>query len=206
MESDTAQADAHLQVEFFVFDGDGMFRGVPHIRMMTPGDATSIVVQPVRDDHKRRFPRQWLAYQMKNENVQIIGIPLAQWRQERPDELSEGQLAELQILKFYSVEQVAGASDSQIMAIAMGGPGLREIAKRYLASKNAQLAGARLEKQQDEIDMLKAAMARMAEERAKPPLPVKEKTYPPRHARRGRPPKAKGVVDENASTAGAASR
>jgi hypothetical protein len=44
-------------------------------------------------------------------------------------------MAELQILKFQTVEQVATASDSQVQKVGMGAAGLRELAKTFLNLK-----------------------------------------------------------------------
>ena len=159
LDSDVANADTLLHVEFYTFEAEGnQWNGTPHIRIVTPGDKTNIIQRPVRESDKLRFQRQWLHYQMKNSENQVIGIPLSQWRSERPDELSDGQMQELSILKFLSVEQVANATDNQIMRVGMGAAGLRERARSYLSSKNAQTSGAELEALKAQVAALTAAL------------------------------------------------
>jgi hypothetical protein len=159
LDSDVANADSQLHVEFYTYDKDGPWKGVPHVRIMTPGDKTNIVDRPARDSDKLRFQRQWLHFQRENSDSQVIGTPLVQWHRERPEELTDGQLQELTILKFLSVEQLAMASDTQIMRVGMGGNGLRERARTYLSSKNAQANGAELQDLKAQVAALTAALS-----------------------------------------------
>ena len=144
LDSDDANADAKLHVEFYHHKEINR----PFIRIMVPGDTTNIIDQPVRDDHKERFPRQWLHYQMQNENGDIPGTKLEEWHAAAPQDITEGQMAELQVLKFRTVEQVATASDAQMMRVGMGGAGMRLRAQAFLRSRlevgnNKELAEAK---------------------------------------------------------------
>ena len=66
LDSDENGADSKLFVEFY--EQERMpDRGKVYVRIMVPGDTTNIIDQPVRDDHKERFPRQWLHFQMQNQ-------------------------------------------------------------------------------------------------------------------------------------------
>lgn len=162
LDSDSPNADAQLHVEFYTYDKDGEYKDKPFVRIMVPGDKTNVIDQPARDDHKRRFQRQWLTFQMENSGAQVIGIPLSDWHRERPEELTDGQLQELIILKFMSVEQLARASDAQVAKVGMGAAGLRERARVYLGSRNSQIAGAEMQKQKSEIEELKAMVAQLS--------------------------------------------
>ncbi len=124
-----------------------------------PGDKTSVVDQPVRDDHKRRFPRQWLHFQMQNNNADVIGVPLSQWVKDDPENFNDMQMAELQIFKFQTVEQVATASDGQLQRIGMGAVGLREHARRYLSVKNQSSSQTEIEHTKRELAEVKEQMA-----------------------------------------------
>jgi len=87
LDSDIANADSHLHVEFYTFDKEP-YKDTPFVRIMVPGDKYNIIEQPVRDDHKERFPRQWLHYQMQNsEGGPAIGTTLQNWHLDRPEEL-----------------------------------------------------------------------------------------------------------------------
>jgi hypothetical protein len=127
---------------------------------MVPGDKTNVIDQPVRDHHKKRFPRQWLAYQMKDQiDTPLIGTPLERWNDEQPDAFDEIQMREMQILKFQTVEQVATATDNQLQRIGMGAVGLREMARRYLQVKNQSSSQTEIEKTKKELAEVKEQMA-----------------------------------------------
>jgi len=188
MDSDIANADSHLHVEFFEFD-KAPHKGESFIRILVPGDKTNIVETPVREHHKERFPRQWLYYQMQNNQNVVIGMPLVEWHKERPEDISEVQLAELQILKFQTVDQVATATDAQMQRVGMGAVAMRERANAFLSAKGLSQHTDELSKTRLELDALKEQLSILMEERK--PL-------------RGRPRKEVTDVEHDAST-GAAS-
>jgi hypothetical protein len=174
LDSDIANGDAQLHVEFYVTDAKG-WEGKPFVRITIPGDKNTIIEQPVREDHKMRFPRQWLYFQMKqNEgDVTPIGTPLEKWQEDDPENMSRGWIEELHILKFVTVEQVATASDLQLQKVGMGGVGLRERAKNYLAKKNRSETASELESTKKALAELQEQMASLLADKP----------------RRGRPPK-----------------
>jgi len=164
LDSDIVNADSHLHVEFYTFEKEP-YKDIPFVRIMVPGDKNNIIEQPVRDDHKQRFPRQWLYFQMaNNEGMPVIGTTLEQWCRDRPEEFTDYSMAELQILKFQTVEQVATASDSQLQKVGMGGVGLREKARSYLLRKNQSESSLELEQTRNELkelqEQMKTLMAR----------------------------------------------
>lgn len=184
LESDTINADSQLDVTFYDYQGEDQFKGVLHVRIITPGNKDNIIDRVAREDDKQRFQRQWLHYQMKNSDSLAVGTTLSQWRAERPEELTVGQMEELHILKFMTVEQLAMAADAHIARIGMGGAGLRLRARSYLASKNERASSLAIDKANDEIAMLKAAIERLSAAQAAP-APAPEKSYRAGAARRG---------------------
>lgn len=114
-------------------------------------------------EHERRFPRQWAAFQAGQdaEAQKHVGTPLKEWPL-----LTPSVVEELRDRKFYTVENIAGASDDQLAPLGMGfmdmGPfTLREKAKAYLqAARDSALP----QKQAGEIAALKDEMARRDEE------------------------------------------
>ena len=164
LDSDINNADSHLHVEFYTNDQKPYKkRPTPFVRIIVPGDKTNIVDRPVREDHKERFPRQWLHFQMQSGDGPVIGTLLQQWNTDDEENFSSHQMAELQILKFQTVEQVATASDSQLQRIGMGGAGLRERAKTYLTRKNQSANTSELEVTRRELNELKQQMAMLME-------------------------------------------
>jgi hypothetical protein len=176
LDSDVNNADAQLHVEFYTRD-DGPNAGKPYVRIQAPGDKTNVIDQPVRDDHKQRFPRQWLYFQMQeNEGAaNQMGTALMQWHKDAPEDVNKDQIAELNILKFVTVEQLALASDAQLQRVGMGGVGLREKARQYLNRKNRVETTSELEETKRQLAELQAQMQA---------LMVTETTK-----KRGRPPK-----------------
>jgi hypothetical protein len=176
LDSDINNADAQLHVEFYTRE-DGPNKGKPYVRIQAPGDKTNIVDQPLRDDHKARFPRQWLYYQMQQSEsaAQEIGTPLLHWHRENPDELNKDQVAELNILKFVTVEQLALASDGQLQRVGMGAIGLREKARMYLNRKNRMDSTAELDDTKRQLAELQAQMAALTgKKRGRPPKELTE--------------------------------
>jgi len=164
LDSDVHNADSHLHVEFYHFT-DARFKDEPFVRIMVPGDKTNIIEEPVKEYHKERFPRQWLYFQMKNSEGSVIGTLLDEWQKARPKEFSANQMAELQILKFQTVEQVATATDSQLQKVGMGGTGLRDSARSYLLTKNQSESASELEETRKELDILKQQMQSLMAEK-----------------------------------------
>ena len=173
LDSDIGNGDQHLHVEFYTHEKEP-YKDKPFVRIIVPGDKTNVIDQPVREDHKARFPRQWLHFQMKSDNGQVIGTSLPDWNKDQPEEFTDYQMAELQILKFQTVEQVATASDGQLQRVGMGATGLRDKARAYLLSKNQTESSTELAKTRTELDELKAQMAELLSEKRKAGRPKKE--------------------------------
>jgi len=175
LDSDVSNADAQLHVEFYTKD-NGANEGKTYVRIMAPGDKTNIIDQPARDDHKERFPRQWLYYQMQQSEgaASQIGTPISEWHKAVPEEINRDQIAELAILKFITVEQLALASDAQLQRIGMGGVGLRERARQYLNRKNRMDNSAELEETKKQLAELQAQMAELISSQPRRGRPPKE--------------------------------
>lgn len=176
LDSDIQNGDEQLHVEFYISDAKG-WEGKPFVRIQVPGDKNNIAEQPVREDHKARFPRQWLYFQMKqNEGAtpQAFGTPLAKWQQEAGEDINKAQIEELNILRFQTVEQVAAASDAQMQKFGMGGVGLRERAKAYLARKNRSETAEELEATKRQLAELQEQMAALMADKPRRGRPPKE--------------------------------
>jgi len=185
LDSDVSNADSFMMVEFYENNYDSDYPGLIFVRIMNPGDKTNIVEQPLREDHKTRFARQWLHFQSKNSGAAFIGTPLEKWNEDQPKEFNHMQMSEMHILKFQTVEQIATASDAQMQRVGMGGFGMRERARQYLSAKNRTESNSELEKTRSELDELKSQMALLmaqlpqaakAEEPRRPGRPKKEET------------------------------
>ena len=162
------------------------------VRIEIPGNQLSIIDTFVNNSHKSQFPQQWAIYLNEKadgnhnpDNVQ--GTLLRDWPL-----LNAAQATELKHFKFYTVEQVASASDQQLMAIGMTAGmsplALRDKAKAFLEnakdSSFAQKQAEELKLRDQQIADLTSQMERMAklmEEKAKSDKPeVKSETKEPK--------------------------
>lgn len=135
---------------------------VPYVRMMKPGDQTSIVESAVRDDHKARWPRRWLAWQMKEGMIEGADNEMG-WKIDDWDALKdkESQLHELKYLRFNTVEKIAGASDAQIQRLGIGGIGLREQARQALKGRSLSEYKDEMQAKDKELAEMKARLAKL---------------------------------------------
>lgn len=155
-------------------EGRPIFEDVSFVRITLPGDSNNIIDTPVRDEHKQRFPIQWARFENSRAgDGQMIGTPLSAWPL-----ITAAQAEELKALKFMTVEQVAGAADSQLqrlgMVAGMSPYAFRERAQRYLkiAKEEADThqSEARIKELEEEVARMKeqASGDEVAKPRAKP--------------------------------------
>ena len=83
--------------------------------MLFRSDSLSIIDRPMYESDKNEFPLQWAHFQNRQSDDQMVsGTPLIEW-----PILTTAQAEELRGLKFYTVENIANASDSQLQRIGM---------------------------------------------------------------------------------------
>lgn len=122
------------------------------------------------------------------QDMPLTGTPLAAW-----STISGQQAEALRMAGFRSIEQVAEAHESQLMAIRLPNAAvLRDAARQWLGSQDAS---AREQRIADLEAKLEAMAAMMAERESAAAAVAEEKDKP----RRGRPPKAQ--QDEPAPSA-----
>ena len=170
IESDVRGADENLYAEFYIKPvkqnfaseeaGRPIFSDVVYVKIMTPSDQLSQIDTIAREDHKARFPRQWAYFQNKQAGQQqVVGTPVGEWPQ-----LTASAAEELRALKFYTVELIANANDSQLQKIGMiagmSPHSLRDKARAFLnlANDSAEEAKreAELQALRDENEKIKA--------------------------------------------------
>lgn len=189
LDSDVANPDEKLYVEFYVYESAGPKSdpaqiGKTFIKIVTPGNGLNIVDRPMRDSDKQRFPRHWLIYQQMNTGAPVVGLDLGVWLTERPADITRNQMDQLRALKFLTVEHVAVASDGQLQRIGMGGVGLRDRAAAFLGEHNAKKATG-------DVDALKKQNADMAAQLAAMQEQMAALTAAPQKNKGGRPAKVK---------------
>ena len=96
-------------------EGRPIFDDVDMVKIYISGDSHNVIDTLVREDHKQRFPREWANYMNKHGNdPHLSGTPLSQ----RPL-ITMSQAEELKALKFFTVENIAAASDAQLQKLGM---------------------------------------------------------------------------------------
>ena len=164
--------DGLLHVEFYweepiqqfkSFKAGKPVRGprIPFVMIMRPGDKTSIIRTPVRDDIKARFPQKWLAWQMKEGMIEGAGADAPGWKIDEWPVLTMEQKHELNYLRFYTVEQLAGASDTQLQRLGIGGVGMREQARVALKARYREEYDAEIKRKDEELAQMKERLAKL---------------------------------------------
>lgn len=88
-------------------EGRAIFDDVECVRIIIPGDKNSVIDRPATPDDKKRFAKQYAAFQQgKKEEDQQGGTPLTEW-----PFLSRAQIEELRYLGVRSVENLAELRD-----------------------------------------------------------------------------------------------
>lgn len=161
----------------------------PFIRIGNPGDRNSIPEIEVREDHKRRFPEKWLYFQM-NEGLIEPGGGVIGWKLQDWPELKDQTdlIRDLNYKRFFTVEQLANASDAQIQGIGIGGLGFREKAKAALRDRVSKDVNDKIAEKDAQLAALQKQMLAMQEQMAALSKPADEPK-----PRRGRPPKAEAT-------------
>jgi hypothetical protein len=101
-----------------------IYKDVPHVEIMIPGDKNNIVTAEVWAQHIQRFPTHWAQFQAGIKD-QVVGTPLR-----AAPFLTEAQVEELAYFKLRTIEQLADMADNTMTF--MGARELKNAAKKYL--------------------------------------------------------------------------
>lgn len=143
--------------------GRDIFEDREFVRIRTPGLPRSVPEEEVTDEHRRRWPRHYEAFQRQDSSEHIEGTPLKSW-----PPVNRSRAEELAVIGIRSVEQLANVPDAALANMGLGARELREQAKTWLdAAKNGSAPIAKLintnAEQATEIARLNAVVAGQAE-------------------------------------------
>ena len=187
-QTDTNSPDSRLNVKFYQRAVQNNFKsnleGRPIMEMRdfilieVPGNQTLSIDTFAADEDKKRFPIEWARYQNEKTDGDIEGTLLNDW-----PVLNTAIAAELKHFKFYTVEQIANASDAQLntigMAAGMSPFALRDKAKAFLSSAKdtalVQQQADELSKRDEIIARMQAQIAELATQANKPKAKAKAK-------------------------------
>ena len=145
--------------------GHPVYKDVPYVHIMFPGNSTTQVRRPVKekgDDNTpsdpQRWPMQWQAFKSQSEQVHV-GIPITEW-----PPLTKSQAMSLKAMNIHTVESLAEMPDSGLTWL-----GAREHQQKAVAWLKNATGGAEVLRLQHEnsalradIDALKAQFAELA--------------------------------------------
>lgn len=100
------------------------------IEIIVPGSRDK-PTSPVRIDHQKRFPQQWESYKSGDARNVAGGTPITEWQA-----VARTRAAELKAQGFYTVEQLAAASDTQRQKIGADARFLVDQASAFIAGRN----------------------------------------------------------------------
>lgn len=132
------QAESNLFVSFYTEavemkaesekQGRPVYRDVPFIKVVVPGDVNNIIERKASKEDEQKFPKAWARYKAQEADV-MEGTPLEQWPQ-----MSRSLVKEAKFFEIHTVEQLAGLSDINVSKMGMGYLELRNKAKAYLVA------------------------------------------------------------------------
>ena len=165
-------------------DNRQIFEDVLYVEYHAAGSTLQKMDVPAQEYHKQRFSKQWAYYQATHgKDSREVGTPLEQWTLLGPSDVEN-----LKALKFFTIDNIAGASDQQLQTLGMG---IASMAPHILRARaqafiGAAKDGALPQRQAEDIELLKKQIADLtAMLQAKPVDAV------PAPKRKGRPPKAR---------------
>jgi hypothetical protein len=142
-------------------DGRDIFEDVEFVRIITPGNMRSIPEEPVADEHRARWPRQYDAFKRGMDDP-TEGTPLSQVAFITP-----AQVRMLAALNVKTVENLANVGDGELQNLPLGGRDLRQKAQAFLenAQTNAPLERERAAREaaEAEVNRLKGQLADLAD-------------------------------------------
>ncbi len=138
MSNPQMQAESNLFVTFFIEaveikaesekQGRPVYRDVPFIKVVVPGDVNNIIERKATKDDELKFPKAWARFKAEEADV-LEGTPLEQWPQ-----MSRSLVKESKFFEIHTVEQLANLSDINVSRMGMGYMDLRNKAKAYLVA------------------------------------------------------------------------
>lgn len=111
-------------------EGRPVFDEVSYVKILIPGQMKNIPDRKVQDDDKKRWPAQWAAFERGQEQA-VDGTRVEEWPY-----LTHELVAHLKYVNVFTIEQVAGMSDTVEEKLGPLGKDLKDRAKDFLSGAN----------------------------------------------------------------------
>lgn len=146
--------------------GRPIYQEKEYVRIMVPGDKSSIIERPIRLGHtpshdNNKFPLEYARFKQNEEQV-LTGTMLSEW-----PVMSRSRVKELEFFNVFTVEQLAGMSDANIQNFrGLSDSRSKAIAFLESAKEGAPLVTmqAKLAKRDDELDALRNQVEELVKE------------------------------------------
>lgn len=142
--------------------GSPQFKEVVKCKIHVPGDRNLVVEKFADRETRERFSEAWEAFE-RQESIAPDGTPIDQWPYLAGD---PGRIRSLKFNDIYTVEAVAGVTDSNLEVLGLGGRTLRSQAQAFLEAAHTGAVPAKLveenERLNDKVTALTAQLADMA--------------------------------------------
>lgn len=139
-------------------EGRDIYEDREYVEVLTLGDNKSIPVFQVKDEHKARWPKQYMAF----KNGQVFapeGTPLEKWTLCGPAEVEH-----LKHFNIRTVEQLAAIGDNVLSNLGMGSRQLREKAIVWMAQARDNSGVSRVVQENDALKTQLSAMQKQMED------------------------------------------
>ena len=140
--------------------GHPVYKDVPYVHIMFPGNSTTQVRRPVKEkgdentpSDPQRWPAQWAAFKSQSEQV-FVGIPITEW-----PPLTKSQALSLKAMNIHTVESLADMPDNGLTWL-----GAREMQQKAIAWLKNATGGAEVLRLQKENEVLRADMDALKEQ------------------------------------------
>jgi hypothetical protein len=147
--------------------GRPIYDDVPYIQVWIAGQK-DVVHHPVNDQDKRNYPREWAAFIANQDQSTASGTPLGML-----PGISKGLVEEAAYFKVRTIEDLANMPETNVSALGMGWPAVRQAARDYIeaAKGAAPIAAVRAENEllRNQLEALQRQVTELASAR---PVPI----------------------------------
>jgi hypothetical protein len=129
--------EAMLDNEASEASGKKIYKDVPFVEILAPGNKLERVIRPVQDCDKIRWPESWKKFSESGKGgiEDIDGTPIAEWAQ-----ATAGQVKTLKSSEVHTVEQFAELPDVYLQGMGSGMTDLRNKARVYVQSQRGEIS------------------------------------------------------------------
>lgn len=139
-------------------EGRKTYKMVERVKVMMPGNGTTMPVFNVTDEFRERWPKEYEAFKNGIE-PDLNGTPLEEWAI-----LNKAQVLELKSMHIRTIEDVATLPDTAVQRVGRGGYALRDRAIAFLDQAKEQELFTRVTSENEVMREQISVLARQVEE------------------------------------------